>query len=490
MNVTILPEPELEFGNGGRHIDIRFGLANYGPLDGARRVQRGPLTLGVVGTPACIADLTHWLERCRNGIPARQSKQPTLFPSFPGCGPEGAIPTPLLLSPRLTRPIPEREFTRLTASSDVGAVVRETVDLFMGELAYLAENTQAEVLMCALPPLLLDYLAGETTSAEGDADNEAGSDTSEDGGAGGMPDLHDLLKARAMRLRLPTQLIRPDTYGHGGGRASKGGRGRAIRLQDEATRAWNLHMALYYKAGGVPWRLVRDPAALSTCYVGIRFYRTTDGSALRTAMAQVFNERGEGVVVRGGAARMSSDDRQPHLDEAGAHRLLLLALDQYRSMHHTMPARVVLHKSSLYSPGERSGFENALGERAIHTFDLITIGPSSARLFRGGSYPPLRGTLLTLDAASQVLYTQGSVEFYATYPGMYVPQPLLIRSAHAEQAPREIAREVLELSKMNWNRTQFDGGDPITLWAAGKVGRVLRYLEDGERVEPHYRYYM
>lgn len=27
-----MPEPVLEFGDGGRHIDPRAGLLNYGPL--------------------------------------------------------------------------------------------------------------------------------------------------------------------------------------------------------------------------------------------------------------------------------------------------------------------------------------------------------------------------------------------------------------------------------------------------------------------------
>lgn len=47
-------------------------------------------------------------------------------------------------------------------------------------------------------------------------------------------------------------------------------------LQDEATRAWNLHIALYYKADGTPWRMPRRDSDLSTCYVGVSFYRTTD----------------------------------------------------------------------------------------------------------------------------------------------------------------------------------------------------------------------
>jgi len=30
-----IAEPELEFGGGGRHLDIRFGLMDHGPFDAA-----------------------------------------------------------------------------------------------------------------------------------------------------------------------------------------------------------------------------------------------------------------------------------------------------------------------------------------------------------------------------------------------------------------------------------------------------------------------
>lgn len=40
--------------------------------------------------------------------------------------------------------------------------------------------------------------------------------------------------------------------------------------------------------------MVRRDSDLPTCYVGVSFYRTTDGEELHTAVAQVFNERGDG----------------------------------------------------------------------------------------------------------------------------------------------------------------------------------------------------
>jgi hypothetical protein len=72
--------------------------------------------------------------------------------------------------------------------------------------------------------------------------------------------------------------------------------------QDEASRAWNLHVALYYKAGGTPWRLRRASTDLATCFVGVSFYRAAGSVTLDTAVAHILNERGDGVIVRGGTA--------------------------------------------------------------------------------------------------------------------------------------------------------------------------------------------
>ena len=41
------------------------------------------------------------------------------------------------------------------------------------------------------------------------------------------------------------------------------------KVQDPATRAWNLFNALYYKAGYVPWRLPREPSALATSFIAL-----------------------------------------------------------------------------------------------------------------------------------------------------------------------------------------------------------------------------
>lgn len=484
MRISHLSEPELEFGLG-RHIDIRFGIMAYGPLDYASPVAPQEIKVGIIGTTEAVEGVSAWFERCRSEIAARESNQPNLFPCFPGFSPDVAFRSTLVMEARLQRIIQPRVIERLSRASDPSWIAREAVEMFYAELQHLAEEGRVDVVVCAVPMNLLNALERERLHSKGIENDEE-----DDDGVAEKIDFHDLLKARAMALRVPIQVMIPSTYDPSRRRKQKRRADRTRRLQDEATRAWNIHTALYYKAGGIPWRLVRNPSDLMACHIGISFYTIPEGDDLRTSMAQVFNERGEGIIVRGGKAQRSNKDKQVHLTEEGAYALLDHALVTYRSEHQTLPARVVLHKSSAYIEEELAGFTAAIERRDVSALDCLSIRHCSTRLFRTGSYPPLRGTLLDLDDVYHILYTRGSTDFFATYPGLYVPRPLEMRCEQIEQTPTFLAREILALTKMNWNSTQFDNGDPITLRASGRVGRILKYVGEDERVEPRYGFYI
>lgn len=486
VKVEYLQEPELEFG-AGRHVDIRFGLMNYGPLDFESSLAPRQIRVGIIGTQQTIESVEEWLAKCSYGIPAKKSRQPNLFPRFPGFGPESCFRASLVIEPRLRRSIPQREFDRLSQLSKANLIVDEATRLFITEVEYLGESANVDVIICALPMGLLELIEtkrqeelGERTIAWGDRDAEPQL----------RLDLHDLLKARTMALLKPIQIIRPDTYDPSLRRHLKGDSTRTRQLQDEATIAWNFHTALYYKAGGTPWRLVREPSQLTSCHIGVSFYKTLDNSRLDTSLAQVFNERGDGIIVRGEQAQISKEDRQPHLAEKAACDLLYQALESYRQEHRTLPARAVIHKSSSYSLEELAGFQEAASRQRVDSLDLIHLGRSYARLFRVGAYPPLRGTLWSLDDQIHLLYTRGSVDFYSTYPGLYVPRPLRVHCMSIEQTPKFLASEILALTKMNWNNTQFDRGEPITMRAADQVGDILKYVDKGDRIAPRYSFYM
>jgi hypothetical protein len=489
MKIDFIQEPELEFGGSGRHIDIRFGLMNYGPLDRGLPTSPEQIRVGVVGSAESVEGFTQWIAACRDGVEAKESKQPNLFPRFPGFGPEEMLHADLATDASLQRTLRDKDIQDLCARDDDNAVVREAATMFLEEVTALAEKGKANVLVCAVPfPLLKRMWTSDSTPKVAPESPTTALPATPEGEEPQL-DLHDLLKAEAMPLRVPLQLVLPSTYDETK-RLRQVRRDALRKPQDEATRAWNLYVALYYKAGGIPWRLLRDPSQLTVCYIGVSFYEALDASALLTSTAQIFNERGEGIILRGGAATVSKDDRQPHLDAAGAEQLLTAALRAYRGEHKTQPARVVLCKTSGYSDGELTGFRAALDAHDIEAVDLLNVGETHTRLYRIGEYPPLRGTFLSKSAAKHVFYTRGSVDFYETYPGMYVPRPMGLTFANVTSTPRAIAQELLALTKMNWNNTQFDNSEPIIVTAARKVGKILKYISPEAKPQTRYSFYM
>lgn len=477
MKITLLDEPTLEFSGGIRHVDPRHGIADYGPADATNTAVR-TIRAGIIGTPSAIDGLKRWLDRCRQPITAKDSHLGHLFVPFPGFNTEVGFRSSLVWDARLERPIRERALKRL-ADLNPQTAVKEAVDLYTAELEALNEEPNCDVVLIARPDDL----------PERDATTPASKSRRKDAPAPPLAaDFRALLKAASLRGRHPIQVLRRTTWDP----AFQPPRERRRGTQDEATRAWNLHTALYYKAGGVPWRLPRDSADLTSCYVGVTFYRSSDDpTTLQTSVAQVFNQRGDGVIVRGAPAKVSRADKQPHLARRDAHALLAEALHKYRSEHRTLPARLVIHKTSDYTPDEIAGFQTAADDAELDVLELIWLpGNDRVRLFRNSANPPLRGTLLSLDATRHSLYTKGTVPFYKTYPGMYVPSPLGFRLIDTESSPETLAAEILALTKMNWNQTQLDGRAPITLHTADRVGEILRHLGPEERPAGRYAFYM
>jgi hypothetical protein len=73
----------------------------------------------------------------------------------------------------------------------------------------------------------------------------------------------------------------------------------------------------------------------------------------------------------------------------------------------------------------------------------VTIYESKIRLFRTGNYPPLRGTCIELTENQHLLYTKSSVEFYQTYAGMYIPEPIEIRIEELNSSPTWVCQNTM-----------------------------------------------
>jgi len=483
LKLTHLEEPSLEFGGAFRHPDIRFGIMDYGPFDLGMEGAPKRIKLGIVGSAETVEGTARWLETCTTGFSAKKSRQPNLFPPFPGTGFEETFRCEFVTSDELQGVLPPREIARLAAIPGQREMTRAVVETIADEIGVLSERTtRPDVVLVALPIEIIErtYNARDV----GGVDESSGTE------AGGDLDFRGMLKAACMRLRIPIQLLWPTTFDPAYKIPRKLKENSERRTQDPATIAWNLLTAAYYKAGGLPWRLARDARQLRTSFVGLSFYKSIDGDHVHTSTAQMFDERGEGLILRGGRMVESEEDRKPHLTAEDAYSLLRESLKVFRAQHGHYPARVVLHKTSRFDRNELDGFHKAIDERDIDYADFVWVQRSMTRLYRMGVYPPLRGSLLRFDKDQALLYTRGSVEFFRTYPGMYVPRPLMLRCQALGQPLQHIAEETLALTKMNWNNTQFDNALPITIAAARNVGEVLKYVGEGQEIAPRYSFYM
>lgn len=147
-------------------------------------------------------------------------------------------------------------------------------------------------------------------------------------------------------------------------------------------------------------------------------------------------------------------------------------------------------KTSQFRDEEAEGILEALDSAGAELRDLVWVQESSTvKVFRDGNYPVMRGTFVELDGKG-LLYTNGSIPYYGTYPGMYDPKPLLLcPHKSSDSTVAQIAKEVLSLTKINWNSTQINQKLPIPILAARSVGEILKYVKE-ERVSSDYRRYI
>lgn len=496
FDLAHLSEPLLEFAASGRHVDVRFGLTDYGPVDFSTERTK-EIRLGVVGSSQTVGKLGDWLRRCEGGIPAKNSRQPNLFPAFPGSTVLGPFRCSFDVGTRHVRTLSAGSISRIAAEKDDVKAVALAVEAFTNEVKDLAEQDQPpQVVICALPVEIIERVSNMRSLP---SENDAEDDSADEAEAEDAPvvdreieNFRGALKAAALALRIPIQIVWPTTYDNDAVVKRKLAEFSTRKVQDEATRAWNFFCALYYKSGGTPWRMIRDQREYSATFMGVSFFEGLDGSSLQTSSAQLFDERGEGLILKGGPGLKDKTDRQPYLSALDAFDLTRTALQSYKKEHGNYPARLVIHKTSRFHPEEREGFQKAIEQSEIEIADFIWMPRRSpVRLFRNGVYPPLRGTALRLDDEQTILYTRGSVDFFRTYPGLYVPNPLVLHAQRRDTPDWNLLlKETLALTKMNWNGTQFDGALPITLKAARQVGDILKYLPDGIIPDPRYRFYM
>jgi hypothetical protein len=485
VKITNLPEPLLEFGNGNKSVCPKDGIRRFGPYDIHQQDRPEKVVVGVIGKNDSVDIVLRWLDECKSFIEAKSSKQPKLFTSFMGFQEQHGFCSRLVYEEEYIRRINNTEFDEAYNAGSEDQVIDNMVEQYVRKIQWLSQNKRPSVILCVVPESFVQHFNPNTQPESDESETDEGTNVDDDELANDVTkqehNFRRMLKARAMKYHVPIQIVRDRIVNPSG------------EMQDKASIAWNLFTALYYKAAGTPWSLIR-PSTSVVCYAGISFYRSRDRATVQTSIAQIFNELGKGVILRGeDPVQVRKDDPIPHLSEEQAFKLLSRALAEYREALHLAPQRLVVHKTSNFTEAEQVGIAAAARENRIDALDMVTIHRNTTfRLFREHQYPPLRGTLLSFDEKNHLLYSRGSVPYFETYPGLYIPNPLQIRLFRHDASAELICNEILGLTKMNWNNTQFDRRLPITIECSRKVGDILKYLPDGDDkdMELRYSFYM
>jgi hypothetical protein len=474
FNAKVLTEPLLEFGDGGKDIDPRRGLVDYGPL---QPMPGDKVRIGVIGTADTTDGFAQFIERCSTGLDGKSQKLANLYPPFPGIGNRNPFRCTFEVDQTARRIVPEKDIGRIVALAKQSDAVSSAAELFSDlALSMLEGSSRPDVIVTALPSNLIEKVVNAKSVTEDDEEDDV------------ELNFRDLFKSKALLLSAPTQIVWP-TLWDDKAKIPRKLKETLRQVQDPATRAWNLMNAIFYKAGKVPWRLPRAESDFKASYLGIGFYKDLSGQRLLTSTAQMFDERGRGLILRGARARTDKGERHPYLERNDAYDLVLRSIKAYRGHHGHAPARLVILKTSRFEEGEVNGIFQAADEMQVDRRDLIWVSERpDTTLVREGNYPPLRGSFIQIGKDG-LLFTRGSVPYYRTYPGLRVPQPLLLRPYSCDTPMPELASEILALTKMNWNSTQFDQSSPIPIRAARQVGRVLKYVPFGQVEQPDYRYY-
>lgn len=499
----MISEPLLAFGGGHRHVDPKTGLALYGPysLEGQSRGSVRNINVGIVGPASLIADADAWLQACR-GMLTNDGSQPFLYPHFPGFNESAPFECDIVVGDTWRETLKDSDIRLACSKPEFSDRVKNVIKLYIRALEVLSSrDPKPDLVLCCIPQEVIDSCTVRRGKLARDTRRRRSSSVTvlrqlslfQDDAALGIEDdefghqnLRRGLKAEAMEYGIPTQLIWPRSL-----TLLSAAEPGVRRVQDAATRAWNFTTALYHKAGGSPWRLAEVESG--TCFVGISFYREilSDNPAMRTSMAQAFTAAGDGYVLRGNTFEWNERERgrSPHLTKDLAASLLRDVIEMYKKQNRErLPGRLVIHKSSRFTEDELLGFEAAC--ELIPRKDFVALGSRGLQFYRTGDYPALRGTYVKFSESDLLLYTSGYVPFLRTYPGPRVPQPLEVLEHHGDSPWDTVLREILALTKMNWNTADFACRDPITLAFSRRVGQILAEVPADAKIRHEYRFYM
>ena len=290
-------------------------------------------------------------------------------------------------------------------------------------------------------------------------------------------DVHDFVKAYGVQRGVATQFLTEDT----------------LSDAQQCRVWWWLSLALYVKGMRTPW--VLDGFDDDTAFVGLGFsidHNADRGAHVVLGCSHIYSSRGEGLQYR--LSKVEDPiirGKNPFMSKEDARRTGETIRQLFFDARGKLPRRVVLHKRTPFLKDEREGLVDGLS--GIASIDMLEIQKESAVRYVASvakgdgsidedNYPVRRGTVMRIDDFTALLWVHGATAAvnpnYKYFQGKRrIPAPLTLRR-HAGSTPLDqLGKEILGLSKMNWNTFDLYTKFPATLQSSGEIARIGALLQ-------------
>lgn len=499
-----LGEPLLQFGHDQTAEDPHDGLALFGPAEPRSQLPDNI----VIGTPDGIELWKQWCAALNAPAACVDAGRHRAWPPFPGYDVAFGAKWP---SPLRSYTVDAIRLSEASRKADKHDRAFSVANLYMASLELLAKlDTRPALAICVVPdevyencrpnssvPLSKRSDTAKTSNekkflAQASSDRKTGQsrmfdDEDEDVAAaldeiddydqarGLSPDFRRQLKGRMMTQELPVQIIKESTL-----RITPQVRNGEKGTNPLSDRLWNFGTAVFYKSGAKPWKTpwARD----GVCYVGIA-YKLSEDKRTACCAAQMFLDSGDGVVFVGDFGPWYSAERHEfHLPPEKAKALLLGTIKTYQEQDGRPLKEIFLHARSGIDKEEFEGFLQACPPGVNLVAIRVRQDRGGLRLYRydshpnaskRGQHPVQRGVFWQRSDRHGLLFTNGFKPRIATYDGFEVPVPLAITIQHGQGDLLQVAKDILGLTKLNYNSCQLGEGQPITVKYSDRVGEIL-----------------
>ncbi|MBA3285111.1 MAG: hypothetical protein H0U27_08645, partial [Nitrosopumilus sp.] len=231
----------------------------------------------------------------------------------------------------------------------------------------------------------------------------------------------------------------------------------------EGHLAWTLSTAAFYKAGGKPWKL--SDIRSGVCYLGLVYKQVEKSKNQKNACcaAQMFLDNGDGTVFKGEVGPWyNPEKRDYHLNPKEAKALLTQALESYKEQMSEYPKEIFIHAKTRFNYQEWNAFQEVTPKETNLVGVTIT-KTKPLKLYKSeGDYAILRGNAFVVNEKSAFLWTVGHVPKIQTALSMEVPNPIFIEINKGESDIKQVLKDILALTKLNYNACIYADGVPVT----------------------------